>query len=114
MAGNTVEVGDHDFEQKVLKASQPVLVDFWAPWCGPCRAVAPVLEDLATEYAGRVTVAKVNTDDHQQWMVRFGIQGIPTMIVFKDGQEFKRIVGAGPNVRRVLKDAFDSALPTSA
>ncbi len=103
-----ITVTDDDFEQKVLKSSVPVVVDFWAPWCGPCRVVAPILEDLANEYDGKVTVAKVNTDDHQRWMSKFGIMAIPTMIFFKDGKEINRITGAGP--KRMLKEAFDAAI----
>jgi len=96
MAGKTVAVTDAEFEQKVLKADTPVMVDFWAPWCGPCRAVAPVLEELAGEYEGKLVIAKVNTDEHQRYMAQYGIMAIPTMIVFKDGKEIDRIQGALP------------------
>lgn len=88
------EVTDADFDQKVLKASTPVVVDFWAPWCGPCRQVAPILDELAGEYAEKVSIVKVNTDDNQQYAAQLGIQGIPTLIIFKDGQEVDRMVGA--------------------
>ncbi len=103
-----VTVTDDDFEQQVLQSDIPVVVDFWAPWCGPCRVIAPILEELAKEYDGKVKVAKVNTDDHQRWMSKFGIMAIPTMIFFKNGQEINRIVGAGP--KRMLKEAFDAAI----
>ena len=96
MAGKTVAVTDEDFEQKVLKSDKPVIVDFWAPWCGPCRAVAPILEELASEYDGKVVVAKVNTDEHPNHAGKLGIMAIPTLIMFKDGKEVDRIQGAGP------------------
>ena len=108
MAGKTVTVSDADFEQQVLKSEKPVMVDFWAPWCGPCRAVAPILEDLAGEYEGKVVVAKVNTDEHPQNMVKYGIMGIPTVLFFKDGQLVDRVVGAGP--KSFYKTRIDAML----
>ena len=89
-----IEVDDAGFEQDVLQADTPVVVDFWAPWCGPCRMVAPILDDLASKYAGRVTIAKVNTDENSQWAMKYGVQGIPTMLFVKDGKEVDRVVGA--------------------
>lgn len=103
-----LHVGDRDFEKTVLKASLPVMVDFWAPWCGPCRMVAPFVEELAREYAGRVLVAKVNTDEHQEWAGRLGIRGIPTLIFFKNGVEVDRIVGAVP--KKVLRERLEALL----
>ena len=89
-----VPVKDDEFEKKVLQAEQPVVVDFWAPWCGPCRAIASTLDKLAGEYEGKLTIAKVNTDEDPRWAGQLGIQGIPTLIIFKDGKEVKRLVGS--------------------
>src|SRR3970040_2019892 len=94
MAGNITNVTDQTFEQEVLKANQPVLVDFWAAWCGPCRMIAPTVEALATEYAGKAKVAKVNVDENQSTPSQYNIRGIPTLLLFKDGQVHEPLVGA--------------------
>lgn len=94
MAGNVLEVTDQNFEAEVLRADQPVLVDFWAAWCGPCRIVAPTVEALAKEYAGKAKVAKVNVDENNATPARYNIRGIPTLLLFKDGQVQEQLVGA--------------------
>ncbi len=92
----TIEVTDESFEQDVLKATQPVLVDFWAEWCGPCKQIAPALEQIAEELADVVTVAKVNIEDSPTTPSRYGVRGIPTMMLFRDGQMASMKVGAMP------------------
>ena len=98
------EVTDATFEQEVLKAPRPVLVDFWAPWCGPCRMVAPIVEELAEEYDGKVNFVKLNTDDNPVTASRYGIRSIPTLLVFKGGQPVGQIIGFRPksDLRRRL------------
>lgn len=103
-----ISVTDAEFEQKVLQADVPVVVDFWAPWCGPCRAIAPILDKLAGEYEGRLKIAKVNTDEEVRWASQFGIQGIPTLIVFKNGQEVERLIGSRPE--SAYRDVFERVL----
>jgi len=99
MAGNVLDVTDATFEQEVLKSAEPVLVDFWAPWCGPCKMLAPTVDALATDYAGRVRVVKVNTDVSRQAAMNYRIEGIPTLLLFKGGQPVERIVGLQPKDR---------------
>ena len=96
MSENTVAVTDETFEADVLKATGPVLVDFWAEWCGPCKMIAPALEEIGAEFAGRVTVAKVNIDENPTVPNTYGVRGIPTLIMFKDGKPAATQVGALP------------------
>ena len=91
-----IHVSDTAFDTVVLQSQVPVMVDFWAPWCGPCRMVAPTLEKLAGEYADKILVAKVNTDDNPLYAMQYGVQGIPTLLFVRDGKEVDRIVGAAP------------------
>jgi thioredoxin 1 len=108
MSGIPIHVTDDAFEQTVLKSSTPVIVDFWAPWCGPCKMVAPILDKLAQEYGDKIIVAKVNTDDHNQWAMKYGVQGIPTMLFVADGKIVHRQVGAMPE--RMLREAVTQFL----
>lgn len=103
-----VVLTDANFENEIKQASTPVLVDFWAPWCGPCKAVAPVLEELAGEYQGRLIIAKMNVDENQATPARFGVRSIPNMVILKAGQEIGRIIGSRP--KNELKAALDPLL----
>jgi len=105
---NVSEVTDATFQAEVLNSPVPVLVDFWAPWCGPCRAIAPLLDELAGEYAGKAKVVKINVDDHQAVAQRYRVSSIPNLIVFKNGQVAQQIVGAVPKSR--LSQALDTAI----
>jgi thioredoxin 1 len=105
MTDNMVEVSDETFAKEVTSSERPVLLDFWAPWCPPCRMVAPVLEALAADYAGKVTIAKLNVDDNPRTAAAFGVASIPTMILFKKGEVVDVIVGAQPraSIEGVIK-----------
>ncbi len=101
---NVLEVTTASFDTEVLQASEPVLVDFWAPWCGPCRAMSPVLDEVNTEMQGKAKIVKVNVDDHQSLAARYSVASIPTLIIFKNGQPVDRVVGTMPRdevVRRL-------------
>ena len=93
---STVKITDESFDADVLKSDRPVLVDFWAEWCGPCKQIAPALDQIAEELSGKVTVAKINIDENQMTPGKYGVRGIPTMMLFKDGKEASRIIGAMP------------------
>ena len=94
MSENTVKVTDDTFESEVLSASGPVLVDYWAEWCGPCKQIAPMLDEIADEYEGKLTIAKLNVDDNPETPPRYGIRGIPTLMLFKDGEVAATKVGS--------------------
>ena len=103
-----LQITDASFDEVVLKSDKPVLVDFWATWCGPCRMLGPVIEELATEYEGRVVVGKVDVDNNQEVAAKYGVRNIPTVLVFKDGEVVGRQVGVAP--KKTYTDALDSLL----
>jgi len=101
---NIVYLSDAEFDEKVLKNEQPVLVDFWANWCGPCKMIAPFLEELADEYAGKVVIAKMDVDQNPENASKYGVQSIPTLILFNKGEQVDRSVGADPNqIRKMVE-----------
>jgi thioredoxin 1 len=105
---NSLEVSDSTFDQEVLKADKPVLVDFWAPWCGPCRAVSSVLDEIASERTESLKVVKVNIDDNQQYAFQLGVMSVPTMVIFKDGEPVDKLIGALP--KRMIVDRLERHL----
>jgi thioredoxin 1 len=108
MPGKPIHVADSEFEEKVLQSDIPVIVDFWAPWCGPCRMVAPILDRIAEEFDGELIVAKVNTDENSEWAMKYGVQGIPTMLFIRDGEVIREQVGALPE--SILRELVDGLL----
>ncbi len=105
---DVLELSDNDFESQVLQAAEPVLVDFWAPWCGPCRMIAPIVEELASENAGSLKVAKVNIDTSPNVATQYGVTSIPTLMVFKNGEVVDRFLGIQPKQR--LQEAIEQAI----
>jgi thioredoxin 1 len=106
--GKALHITDATFDQEVLKSSTPVLVDFWAEWCGPCRMIGPIVEEMAGEYEGKAKITKVDVDSNPQISMKFGIRSIPTLLIFKNGQIVDQIVGAVP--KSVLKKQLDAQL----
>lgn len=103
-----VEITDDNFENEVIKSEKPVLIDFWAVWCGPCKLIAPIVEEIAVEYDGKVKVGKLDVDSNQQTSIKFGVRSIPTLLLFKDGKLKETIIGAVP--KKNIVDKLNSIL----
>jgi len=116
MAKHTMQISDDTFAVEVLTAPLPVLLDLWAPWCGPCRAIAPIVDELAEQYAGQLTVVTMNVDDNPRTPMRYGVRGLPTVLLFKDGEVRHHIVGAVPKAHliKALSTVVASTQPPSS
>jgi thioredoxin 1 len=108
MADNVMEISDNSFENEVLQSDLPVFVDFWAPWCGPCKAIGPIVEELANDFSGKIKFGKCNVDNNPATPTKYGIQAIPTLILFKDGQVAEKIVGMVPKAK--LEEALNKVI----
>ena len=108
MAGNMIDFTDQNFESEVLESDTPTMVDFWAEWCAPCKMIAPTVEELAAEYEGKIRIGKLNIDENPSTPIKFGIRGIPTLIIFKGGQPVEQIVGV--KSKADLKTAIEKAI----
>jgi len=107
-SADVTHISDASFDQEVIKSSVPVLIDFWAPWCGPCKAISPIIDEVAKDYAGKLKVVKLNVDDNPETAARYGVRGIPNLLIIKNGQVKDQIVGAVPKTH--LVKAVDNAL----
>jgi thioredoxin 1 len=109
---NVVEVTDATFDAEVIKSDKPVVVDFWAPWCGPCKAIGPVLSEIAAERESEIKIVKVNIDDNQDYAFKLGVMSIPTLVIFKEGQPIDKIVGAHP--KATIESRIDKLVTVEA